>query len=139
VKKRIEKMWRKALAAYKSARRELNDNPDLAVSQAYYAAFYAVSARFALQDKSFSKHTALEAAVHRDLVKTGLWPVELGRHYSELLEQRWGSDYDFDQESSAKQAAEAIAKARLILRAVQQMHSDVFTDPESLLKDNPKV
>jgi uncharacterized protein (UPF0332 family) len=42
---------------------------DSAASRAYYAAFHAASALFALEGRTFTKHSALEAAVHRDLVK----------------------------------------------------------------------
>jgi hypothetical protein len=36
---------------------------------AYHAVFHAVSALFALQGKTFTMHRALEASVHRDLVR----------------------------------------------------------------------
>lgn len=54
-------------------------------SRAYYASFHAVSAMFAMQHKNFSKHTAVKAAVHRDLVNTGKWPKELGEAAHRIL------------------------------------------------------
>jgi len=59
----------------------------------YYAAFHAVTALFALEGKSFSKHTAVRAAVHGELVKTGRWPVELGASYNDLMSARHTGDY----------------------------------------------
>ena len=56
-----------------------NGGLDSAASRAYYAAFHAVTALFGLEGRTFAKHSALEAAVHRDLVKTGKWASDLGR------------------------------------------------------------
>jgi len=43
-----------------------------AVRSIYYACFYALSAVFWKQGKSFKKHTGLRAAIHRDLIKPGI-------------------------------------------------------------------
>lgn len=72
-------LWAHALQAFQTSRREAVTDPDTAASRAYYAAFYAVSAMFILEGKTFSRHSALEIAVHRDLVNAGRWPTELLR------------------------------------------------------------
>ena len=78
---RIE--WDRAIGAFRDAQVLLaNSGFDGAASRAYYAAFHAVSALFALEGRIFAKHSAIEAAVHRDLVKTGRWPSALGREFS---------------------------------------------------------
>ena len=71
-------LWGRARKALATARHVLSMDPDAAGSRAYYAAFYAASARFALDGRQFSKHSAVHAAVHRDLVHLGGWPSELG-------------------------------------------------------------
>ena len=69
---RIE--WDRARDALRDAHLLLsNGGFDGAASRAYYAAFHAVTALFALEGRIFAKHSALEAAVHRDLVKPGRW------------------------------------------------------------------
>ena len=68
-------------------------SPDAAASRAYYAAFYAVSALFALEECDFAKHSQVRAAVHRDLVKSGRWPTERGEDYSFILRLRETADY----------------------------------------------
>ena len=68
-----EALWDRAKVALKVSRHCLSVSPDAAASRAYYAAFYAVSALLALGGRTFKKHSALEAAVHRDLVKPGLF------------------------------------------------------------------
>lgn len=64
-------LWSRALQALRTAKSNLAIDPDAAASRAYYVAFYAVSALFALQGKTFSKHSALRGALHRDLIKAG--------------------------------------------------------------------
>lgn len=86
-------LWRRALEALILARHDLPISADGAAARAYYAAFHAVSALLALDGKTYSKHATVEAAVHRDLVKNGAWPEELGRYYSDLVELRSTGDY----------------------------------------------
>ena len=56
-------LWDRAQKALAAARRELAVDPDLAASRAYYAAFYAVSALLAAEGSTFTRHSAVEAAV----------------------------------------------------------------------------
>jgi len=128
--------WSRALVSIQSAKLLLATDPDASASRAYYAAFYAVSALLVLQEKSYSKHSAIEAAVHRDLVKPGIWPVNLGSDYSSLLATRIIGDYDMSEHVSADQAENAIQAAQRILLAVHKAHPDVFTDKEGLLSQN---
>lgn len=88
--------WTRVLQALRTASRTASVDPDAATSRAYYAAFYAVSALFALEEKTFSRHSALEAAVHRDLVKVNRWPTDLGEDYAFLLRLRTVGDYGGD-------------------------------------------
>lgn len=63
----VQDWWDRAVRALETARMLIDEDADAASSRAYYAAFYAVSALFANEKRSFRKHTELEAAVHRDL------------------------------------------------------------------------
>jgi len=98
-------LWGRATEALLAAKQVLSVSPDAAASRAYYAAFYAVSAFFALQGRRFKKHSALEAAVHRDLVGTGLWPAELGQRFSDLVAARKAGDYGEDTHVSKQELA----------------------------------
>ena len=64
-----------------------------AVNRCYYAAFYAASAALLARGKRFVKHSGVRAAVHRDLVKPGLLPEDLGRIYDRLFHDRQQGDY----------------------------------------------
>lgn len=99
---------------------------DAAASRAYYAAFYAVSALLAVEGKTFTKHTAVESAVHRDLVKSGRWPVELGALYSSLQDLRSIGDYGGERHAAAEDVAEAVASARRIVEAVHDLQPRLF-------------
>jgi len=113
-------LWDRALKAFSSAEALVATDPDGAASRAYYSAFYAASALFALEGKTFTKHTALAAAVHRDLVRTGRWPSELGEAFSWLLRIRQTGDYGQDLRVKPEEARVAAEKASLILEAVRK-------------------
>ncbi|MBI4599324.1 HEPN domain-containing protein [Candidatus Uhrbacteria bacterium] len=118
--------WERAITAFRSANLLIPTDPDGAASRAYYAAFNAVSALFALEGKSFKKHSAVDSAVHRDLVRTGRWPVELGKKFSSLVESRTTGDYGNDQHISNELAEISLQSARRILEAVQKENPEVF-------------
>ncbi|MCK4374884.1 MAG: HEPN domain-containing protein, partial [Candidatus Brocadiae bacterium] len=62
-------LWERALDALRVAEQTTSLSPDAGASRAYYAAFYGVSALFAAEGRSFTRHTAVESAIHRDLVR----------------------------------------------------------------------
>ena len=119
-------LWSRAAETLRVARELAGHSNDNAASRAYYAAFHAVSALFALEERTFTKHSAVEAAVHRDLVKTGRWPVERGKDYSRLLTLRERGDYGGGRHVTAEEAAEAVEKASTILERVRSEHPDLF-------------
>ena len=119
-----EKLWERAKTALSAAEHDLPVSCDAAASRAYYAAFFAVSALFALEGKQFSKHSAVNAAVHRDLVRAGRWTSDLGRDYSYLMSTRDVSDYGGMRSVSLEEAKECLASARRILGAVIEVFED---------------
>lgn len=120
--------WQRALQAVQTAEELVDRDPDASSSRAYYAAFYAISALFALEGQDFVKHTAVERAVHRDLVRTGRWPVDAGAAFSWLANLRFTADYGGSDHVQPADARRAVERARLILQTVQTS-SNAFTDP----------
>ena len=120
-------LWERARESLRAARAVLPVSPDAAASRAYYAAFYAVSALFALEDKAFRRHSAVEAAVHRDLVRSGRWPATRGTNYSRLFALRLTGDYGVAQHVTRADARRAMEAAREMLSAVAQECPDDFT------------
>ncbi len=119
-------LWDRATKALKGAEQLLEIDPNGVASRAYYAAFHAVSALFALESVSFNKHKAVEAAVHRDLVLAGRWTKELGADYSYLHRLRNTGDYGGQTHVSISDATQSIECAKRILKAVHQPHPAVF-------------
>ncbi|NUM55335.1 MAG: HEPN domain-containing protein [Candidatus Hydrogenedentes bacterium] len=118
--------WLRALASIEAASHLVDIDPDSAASRAYYAAFHAICACFALQNISFTKHAQLRAAVHRDLVKTGKWDGELGRAFDFLADIRDIGDYGGKYHVSKADANSAISRARSILEAVRNQEKDTL-------------
>jgi len=118
--------WGRAVDALRVAEHDLDLSPDAAASRAYYAAFYAVSAHFALEGRSYVKHSAVEVAVHRDLVKAGYWGTDLGRGYSLLVQLRTRGDYGGGRHVSLEEGAEAIRMASRIMGKVAETHPEEF-------------
>ena len=122
--------WQRALEALRVAKHDIELSADATASRAYYAAFYAVSGLLLLSGARFSKQSALEVAVHCDLVKTGQWAPELARRYSKLLELRSEADYDGVDQVSINDAREAIESAEAVIRAVSRTRPDQFVLPD---------
>ena len=84
----------RAREALDEARLLLNANHGNAtVNRLYYACFYAVSALLLADGRSTSKHTHLRSLLHRDYVKPGHVPQEMGKHFDLLFDSRQQSDY----------------------------------------------
>ena len=111
--------WQRARRALTSADQLVRTDPDSAASRAYYAAFHALTALFALRGLTFSKHSAIRSALHRDLVQTGQWKKELGRMYDFLMDLRETGDYGGLTQVTPDDARSAMEKARAVLEAVR--------------------
>ena len=132
--------WDRAIDSFRGARLLLaNGDFDGAASRAYYAAFHAVTALFALDGRVFTKHAAVQAAVHRDLVKTGKWRQELGRDYSFCVDLRGVGDYGTEVRVDAEQASDAIASAGRILYAVGSTLPPDFPRPPVVDSDARRI
>ena len=111
-------LWDRAKAALHAARANLSIDADTAAWRAYYAGFYAASALFASEGVTFTKHSGVESAVHRDLVKAGRWPQARGADYSDLRKLRQTGDYGGHVRVATSEAVEAVAGAERVLDAV---------------------
>ena len=112
--------WQRARRIIQTASMLVESDPESAASRAYYAAFHALTALFALRGQSFKKHTALRAALHRDLIKSGEWPRERGKDYDLLTELREASDYGEMARIIDQDAHRAVEAAQRIIAACQK-------------------
>lgn len=118
--------WLRAVNSLLIAELGRDVSPDDSASRAYYAAFHAASALFALEEKSFKKHSAVENEVHLGLVRSGRWAVSLGDKYKKLHRLRLVGDYGGMIHVSAEEAGTAISDAREILLAVSETNREMF-------------
>lgn len=63
------------------------------MNRVYYAMFYAVQALLVSRKVSFSKHGQVKAYFNREMIKTGIFPKEMGRLYNKAFEYRQKFDY----------------------------------------------
>jgi len=112
--------WQRAASALEAARKMADMDPDSAASRAYYAAFHAVTALFAVRGQSFSKHSALRAALHRDLIRSGEWSTELGEDFELLSSLRHRGDYGGMLRVSKNSAQLSLQSAASIIDAVRR-------------------
>lgn len=104
----------KSNEAIEGAKCDLNDRRySFAVSRAYYACFYALSAVLLKEDEKFTKHSGVRGALHRSLVKTGRISKDIGRFYDRLFESRQRADYQelvtFEQEQVEMMFSDAVS------------------------------
>lgn len=118
--------WKRAVDALALAQVGVKIAPDGAANRAYYTAFHAVSALFALEGLFFKRHSAIESAVHMELVHKGRWDKELGALYTDLHKLRNIGDYGDFRHVSSEEAADAVAAAIRILQAVHDAHPNTF-------------
>ncbi len=118
--------WDRAKRALDSARQLVDIDPDSAASRAYYAAFHALTALFGFRGQTFTKHSALRAALHRDLIQQGVFSKELGKAYDYLLDLRETGDYGGVTQVVAEDAQRAIDKAQIIINAITAAFPDLI-------------
>ena len=112
----------KAKEALASARAEFTARRfTFAMNRAYYACFYAVSALLLKQDKRFSKHSGVRAALHEHVVKSGLIGKEFGKIYDRLFESRQEGDYIELIQFEKDQVEQAIQEATAFVNEVQKL------------------
>jgi len=117
-------LWQRAVRALATAQSLASSDPDAAASRAYYAAFYAVSSWFALAGTAFARHSAVEAAVHRDPVKAGLSAANVGMASSFLHSLRSTADYGGQMHVSLDEAAEAVSAAGSVVADIRRLGSE---------------
>ncbi|MEQ1735608.1 MAG: HEPN domain-containing protein [Rhodoglobus sp.] len=114
--------WDRARRCLESAELLLDSgDPDSAASRAYYAVFHAATAFFLGEGAEFGKHEAVESAIHRDLVRTGRIPREIGSSYSAMRELRLVGDYGLDENVTAEDARDALQQAARFLTVLQAL------------------
>ena len=96
-----------------------NDLFGFAVSRAYYAMFYLVSAVLLTKNMNFSKHKAVVAAFGQHFVKTNIFEHKFHRYLVESFEQRQIGDYEVLDDITEETAQRTINRAEEFMIAVK--------------------
>lgn len=91
-----------------------------AMNRIYYAMFYAVQAFLVLKGVSFSKHGQVKAFFNRELIKTGILPLELGRLYNKAFEYRQKFDYVDFSEPDTEMVVSYLEGARKFIAVIEE-------------------
>lgn len=89
------------------------------VNRSYYAAFYAVKAVLALEEKDFKRHKDVVAYFNQHYVAADIFPKEIGRKLARLQQKREKYDYDDFVIVSKEEGEEQILSAQEVIHAVK--------------------
>jgi len=97
-------------------------SPRIIINRAYYCMFYAVLALFlkAGVRSRTSKHKGVISQFDKEFIKTGKMDKKLSAVIHKIFDKRLVTDYRDFAVSSAEDASEAVADARLFLESVKK-------------------
>ena len=111
----VQREYEKSLAFYSQAQANAEIGLwDVVANRLYYSLFHAVSALLIKDKHKVGTHKGAVLMFGQHYVKTGVFPAEVGRLYSQLQSMREKADY-----SCTWEASEADVRPRI--EAVQQM------------------
>jgi uncharacterized protein (UPF0332 family) len=121
MRKEIEAVIDKSQRAIKSAAREFEaEEYDYTCSRAYYAAFYLLEGVLLLDNKRFTKHSAVISVFNKDYIKTGVFQVEFAKHIKYLLKRREIGDYSLSIKVEKEEAQNCISKAKEMFEVISR-------------------
>jgi uncharacterized protein (UPF0332 family) len=121
-RREIVELWQRAQEALRAPGTLLAAGfPEFAAARAYYAAFYAASALLLAEGKPFRSHRGPVALIHRDYVRAGRLPLDIGRILSTLSDLRSVGDYGGATHVSHAEANEALLEAQQFLEAIRAL------------------
>ena len=98
------------------------------VNRLYYACFYAVSALLLLKNISTNKHGYLRSLLHKEFVKTGVIPKEMGKHFDLLFSSRQEGDYADLVVFKAEEVAGWLVQTQTFVSHVETLISNLLEE-----------
>jgi len=92
-----------------------------AVRNTYYACFYSLTAVLLKMEKTLKKHTAVRAALHKDLIKSGLLDSSWGRFYDTVFDSRHEGDYEPLVRFEEEQIKEFLKHAEAFIQQMEEL------------------
>jgi len=117
----FDRILAKAERMLQAAEGSLRDGlVESAASRAYYSAFHAIQALLKSIDQTYSKHSGVIAAFHREFVKTGIFPRKFGKALTRMIKHREIGDYSYILELDPDQVREDVQNAKEILDSIRR-------------------
>lgn len=88
-------------------------------NRTYYSIYHAITAVFALDNKSYKRHKDTLANFNKEYVKTEIFSRDLGKRIGKAEEVRHNSDYDDFYLVSKEETMQQIESAEMLLEAVE--------------------
>jgi len=95
------------------------------VNRLYYACFYATSALLLTKNLSTNRHGYLRSLLHKEFVKTGSIPHEMGKHFDLLFTNRQKGDYADLVVFKADEVAGWLAQTKAFVSHIEELLSDM--------------
>ena len=119
--KEISSLIERAKRYLKSAEILLKEGDyESSVSRAYYAMFYSAQAMLLTKNLSFSSHKGVISAFGEHFVKTGIFPIEMGRELNRAFEKRQIGDYEYTFVISKSEAEEIFKNGEMFVEKISQ-------------------
>jgi uncharacterized protein (UPF0332 family) len=139
-RREVVELWQRAQEALRATRTlRAAGFSDFAAARAYYAAFYAASALLLAEGKVFRSHRWVVTLIHRDYVRTGRLPLDMGRILSTLSDLRSVGDYSGAAHVSDAEATIALIESQQFLEAIRSLRPSDIVDMAAEREANPEV
>ena len=96
-----------------------NQRFSAAVSRSYYAMFYAAQAALYKENIDAYTHTGVNIQFQKTFIKTGRFPVSLGKTFSKIADQRLKSDYEIGFKAKFDDAQHTFNEAKEFVNAIR--------------------
>lgn len=87
-----------------------------AANRAYYAVFHGMRSILALEEKDFSKHSAVISYFRKEYIKTGIFPVEASITIGDAFDIRSDSDYDDEYDIDEENIKSLVTRVDTMLK-----------------------
>ena len=93
------------------------------IGRSYYASFSSLRAVLAIEEKDFSKHSAVIAYFQKEYIKTGKFHIKYSKYIQQAFQIRNSCDYDDFYIVSKEEAEEQYNRAEELLKEVKKFLS----------------
>lgn len=93
------------------------------IGRSYYAIFSSLRAVLAIEEKDFSKHSAVIAYFQKEYIKTGKFHIKYSKYIQQAFQIRNSCDYDDFYIVSKEEAEEQYSRAEELLKEVKKFLS----------------